>query len=116
MIFRTTLVSFFLLLTANTAALAATSDVVGTCTVLCDQKLASCERVNGTKGKCPRKYQSCLDQCRAPLTPELRNRAQKKHDLCTQHCDLNSSLCLQANPKQLEQCRAGQLSCIERCE
>ena len=116
MIFRTTVVSLFLLLTANTAALAAESDVVGTCTVLCDQKLASCERVNGAKGRCPRKYQSCLEQCRTPLTPERRNLAQKKHDLCTQRCGLNSSLCEQANPKQIDQCRAGQQACVERCD
>lgn len=115
MIFRSMALGAALLLTASTLAMAATSHEIGSCTIKCDQKLASCERIKGRKAKCPQQHQSCVEYCSAPPKPELRSRAKLAHDLCTQRCDLNLHTCLDGNGQQNEQCRAGQANCIKRC-
>jgi len=115
MIYRSMVLGSALVLAVSLASAATSSQEVGSCTLKCDQKLASCERSQGRTGKCPQKHQYCVDTCLEPPKPELRSQAKRAHDLCTQRCDLNLHTCVDGNPSQSEQCRAGQASCIQRC-
>ncbi|MES2884615.1 MAG: hypothetical protein V4709_07410 [Pseudomonadota bacterium] len=116
MIFRSMSLAALLLLAFSGAAQAVTTQLVGDCTVRCDQKLAACERGKGGAKGCPRQHQSCVEHCTAPPKLERRSRNERRRELCAQRCDLNMASCSESNPGHSEQCRAGQQTCTSRCK
>ncbi len=95
-------------------ALASSEGAVAGCGLSCDQSAVQCERKLGPNGHCTRKRSECVQQCESRTRPA--SVKPTRHTLCTQRCDLDRSICGEANPKDVQACVDGQAACIERCD
>lgn len=94
---------------------AAKSSSQGSCEVRCDQALSHCEHTLGPKGNCSRGLASCRSECPDSKREDKRSAKAKSKAACEQRCDLNRTVCEQANPQEPQHCAAGQQSCAKRC-